>query len=85
MLGLFGSGDRLALLRGTVKAVAAIAFLSYCAADWLSSGALDRGGLAHLAAGGSASRAVDDPATTGALAQAIGRAKLDPCTGPRRP
>ena len=84
MFRFLGSEGRFALLRTTVKAAAAIAFLSYFAANWLSSGALDRNALARLAANGAAPRNDADPATTGAIAQANG-VRLDPCVGQRRP
>ncbi len=85
MSEFFGGVSRSALLRSTVKAVAAVAFLSYCAADWLSSGAFDRGSLKRLATNVGGPQDAADPVTTGSLADAAKGTKLDPCAKPRRP
>lgn len=83
---MFESPDqngRPTLLIGTVKAVAAIAFLSVFAAHWLSESALDQKSLSHLAA--QASRRTAEPTMTGSITRAASAVKLDPCGEWRRP
>jgi hypothetical protein len=83
MPGLFGGGERPALLIATAKIVVAIGFLSYFAAHWLSSEQFDQKGLSRLAV--IAARNTADPAITGSIVQAAGATKLDPCVAPRKP
>jgi hypothetical protein len=81
MSGLFGQNGRPTLLITTIKAAAAIAFLSVLAGHWLSD-SLDATSLSRLAA--QASRPGNEPTMTGSINRAAGAVKLDPC-GPRRP
>jgi hypothetical protein len=81
MSGLFGQNGRPTLLITTIKAAAAIAFLSVLAGHWLSD-SLDATSLSRLAA--QASRPGNEPTMTGSINRAAGAVKLDPC-GPRKP
>ena len=79
MFQFFSRKGRPALLWSTIKATAAIAFLATFVTGWLSSETFDRSALVRLAGAITPSGALDDPATTGSLAQAAGGARLDPC------
>ena len=84
MLGTDEDGRRRSVLIWTVKTVAIVGFLSFCASNWLSGPALDHGTLARLAS--ATSGGIDDPVTTGSIFRSAGASKLDPCVAPpRRP
>lgn len=77
-----GSPDdgRPSVLATTMKSAIVVAGLSYVAASWLSSQALDRNGIGRLAFDVSGQR---DPLTTGSLGAKINETKVDPCLVPR--
>ena len=78
------TGRRRSVLMWTLKTVAAVGFLSFCASNWLAGSATDKGTLARLAS--ATLRGADDPVTTGSILKGAGSTKLDPCTvPPRRP
>ena len=82
MSGTEDGGGRRSILVWALKTVAAVAFLSFCASNWLAGPALDNGTLARLA---SATRGgTDDPVTTGSILAGARGTKLDPCTVPTR-
>ena len=84
MFGFGGEGaKRPAILMSTLKTVAIIGFLSFCASSWLSNSGLDQQGLARLAR--AQPNGSDDPVTTGSIGRAAGSTRLDPCTGRPRP
>ena len=76
-------GRRRSVLIWTLKTVAAVGFLSFCASTWLAGPGLDSGTLAKLAS--ATSRNADDPVTTGSILKGANATKLDPCILPRRP
>ena len=75
-------GQRRSVLLWTLKTVAAVGFLSFCASTWLAGPGLDSGTLARLAAATSGHG--DDPVTTGSILKGANSTKLDPCVLPRR-
>jgi len=82
MLGADDERRSRSVLMWTVKTVAAVGFLSFCASTWLASPGRDGGTLARLA--GATSRPADDPVTTGSILKGAGASKLDPCVLPPR-
>jgi hypothetical protein len=83
MLGAEDQERRRSVLLWTLKTVAAVGFLSFCASTWLAGPGLDNGTLARLAA--ATSRYGDDPTTTGSILKGANSTRLDPCVAPRRP
>ena len=82
MAGLSPDGNRRpTLLVNTIKVAAAVALISYVAANWLSSEAFDQSGLARLA---SSRPRVEDPVSTGSIAASARQTRLDPCAVPPR-
>lgn len=83
MAGLPPDGtSRPALFLNTLKVSAAVALISYVAANWLSAGGLDQSNLGRLAS--AASRLTDDPVTTGSITGSARQTRLDPCAIPLR-
>ena len=66
------------VLGGTLKVVAAVALIAVAAATWLSGQLVDGSGHTRLAA--ALTRGLDEPLTTGSLANGAGATRLDPCT-----
>lgn len=83
MLRTEDDGRHPSLLAWTLKSVAAIAFLSFLAINWLAGPGLDGGALARLAS--VAGPGMADPVTTGSILNSAPSIKLDPCVVPRRP
>ena len=82
MLGTEGGERRRSVLVWTLKTVAAVGFLSFCASTWLAGPDSDGRTLARLAA--RTSPIADDPVTTGSILKGANATKLDPCVLPPR-
>ena len=83
MFSLFNDSQR-PLLMGTIKAVAAIAFLSVLATKYLADGTLDQKALSRLAAE-AAKGTPGEPSMTGSIGRSASAARIDPCTGAHKP
>ena len=80
MSGFRVEGRGPSILAGTLKLAGAVAFVAVAAATWLSAPAVDGTGQTRLAA--VLSRGVDEPLTTGSIANSANATRLDPCALP---
>lgn len=71
---------RPSLIFTTLKSVAAVATISWLAANWMSAG-MDRPALTQLVATVSNGA---DPTTTGSIGSRASATRLDPCVTPKR-